>query len=326
VIYALEGPDRCGKTTLFKALRRSVDAAFVPGLPPTHDFEGGEARSETLWEALYDRNKVYICDRHFSVSDSVYSVIRGRKRRDYSRWFDRVVPVLVYAPIDELRKRHEEERTEFCMDAVLLYTNVVKQFPMRIVIDGMLPLEEQAHRFAAADLHFRIMFKLSNTRGEYVDNLGMRVNSECCESELYSPRDVLIKSTGGEPDGAYACHRCDNPKCMRSDHLFWGTHADNMHDAMLKRGAVKQRIEYHALCAEAAVMGVDRVPTTDEQMELTRRIVAEELKRKAHKPKYRKRSHRREMEHRVQAEKRLVKEYTLRVQLVKSILGYPHIS
>lgn len=34
--------------------------------------------------------------------------------------------------------------------------------------------------------------------------------------------------------GALVLHRCDNPKCVRPDHLFLGTPADNMQD-MLKK-------------------------------------------------------------------------------------------
>lgn len=36
------------------------------------------------------------------------------------------------------------------------------------------------------------------------------------------------------PPGTYACHRCDNPSCVRVGHLFVGTAADNQEDMRLK--------------------------------------------------------------------------------------------
>lgn len=40
---------------------------------------------------------------------------------------------------------------------------------------------------------------------------------------------------GPIPDGMDVLHRCDNPKCVRPDHLFVGTHEMNMADKMAKK-------------------------------------------------------------------------------------------
>jgi hypothetical protein len=39
---------------------------------------------------------------------------------------------------------------------------------------------------------------------------------------------------GPIPDKALVCHRCDNPCCVRPDHLFIGNNSDNQRDAVKK--------------------------------------------------------------------------------------------
>ena len=42
-------------------------------------------------------------------------------------------------------------------------------------------------------------------------------------------------ANGAFDESSEVCHRCDNPPCCNPDHLFLGTHADNMSD-MAKKG------------------------------------------------------------------------------------------
>jgi hypothetical protein len=39
---------------------------------------------------------------------------------------------------------------------------------------------------------------------------------------------------GPIPEGMLVLHQCDNPRCVRPDHLFLGTNADNMADKIAK--------------------------------------------------------------------------------------------
>lgn len=51
---------------------------------------------------------------------------------------------------------------------------------------------------------------------------------------MLAHRFAFSNTKGAIPKGLLVCHSCDNPPCCNPDHLFLGTQADNIRDAVSK--------------------------------------------------------------------------------------------
>ena len=71
------------------------------------------------------------------------------------------------------------------------------------------------------------------------------VVSHCCNQwgypmitrrgrRLQPHRLLWAEKNGPVPRGMFICHTCDNPRCINPDHLFLGSHQDNMADMRSK--------------------------------------------------------------------------------------------
>ena len=72
--------------------------------------------------------------------------------------------------------------------------------------------------------------------------------------QVYAHRFSWELHYGPIPDGLDCCHHCDNPPCVRPDHLFVGTVTANMADARQK-GRTHQGPEWQAYCRTFTARG-----------------------------------------------------------------------
>jgi hypothetical protein len=67
---------------------------------------------------------------------------------------------------------------------------------------------------------------------------------------IYAHRMAWEITNGPIPAKHYICHTCDNPLCVRPDHLFAGTQFDNMRDASRKGRLSLPRLRNRATADE----------------------------------------------------------------------------
>lgn len=65
---------------------------------------------------------------------------------------------------------------------------------------------------------------------------------------------------GKIPEGLCVLHRCDNPPCVNPNHLFLGTHQDNIDDKILKERQYKGVHHHRAKLTEEEIKAIRAEP------------------------------------------------------------------
>lgn len=72
--------------------------------------------------------------------------------------------------------------------------------------------------------------------------------------KMAAHRFAYEMANGPIPEGMVVCHSCDNPTCVRHDHLFLGTAADNTFDKVKKGRQSKGEHQPHSKLTDEKVL------------------------------------------------------------------------
>ncbi len=76
-----------------------------------------------------------------------------------------------------------------------------------------------------------------------------------------APRFSFMLHKGDIPKNICVCHTCDNPACVNPQHLWLGTHSQNMED-MVRKGRIKGEKHPRAKLTEEQVLEIKRLYAT----------------------------------------------------------------
>lgn len=103
---------------------------------------------------------------------------------------------------------------------------------------------------------------IANTKQRYWSKVSIKGEDECWDwlaslssvgygafsikNIQYSSHRIAWEFTNGKiPEGKLVLHKCDNRKCCNPNHLYIGTHSDNICDAITRnRGGFKAKPKY----------------------------------------------------------------------------------
>lgn len=75
---------------------------------------------------------------------------------------------------------------------------------------------------------------------------------------------------GPIPEKIFVCHRCDNPKCVNPNHLFLGTHTDNMQDGWSKDRFPYGEMHSKSKLSSDQVMRIREIGTSMTQLKIAK--------------------------------------------------------